>query len=303
MRLREARVVVVMGKGGVGKTTLTAALALNRAREGKRVLVVEVGGSSRFSALFGLAGTYTPTQVTDGVHAITLTPEEAIEDFVVIRLKLRSLYHLVFGNRVMRPFLAAVPGLHDLIQLGKVFFEEARTHSDGSFVWDQILLDAPATGHGVTMLHAPRSMMELTGSGPFHENARDVHDLFSDPARTSLVVAALPEELVVNETLELVDGLEELADQLVLGVLNEVQPVWESPFSLERAQPFLEGRGMDEALKLAWAEAARGELQEQSHTRLVEGLGCPVVELPLLEVRDLERADLEHLASCLEPRP
>ncbi len=301
MSLRDARVVVVMGKGGVGKTTLTAALALNRAREGRRVLVAEVGGGSRFSALFGHTGSYTPTQVAEGIHAITLTPQEAIEDYVVLRLKLRSLYHLVFGNRVMRPFLAAVPGLHDLIQLGKVFFEEARTHPDGSFVWDQILLDAPATGHGVTMLHAPRSMMELTGSGPFHENAGLVHDLFADPERTSLVVAALPEELVVNETLELVDRLEDLGDQLALCVLNEVQPVGESPHAIERVQSHLEGLGMEEALALAWAEAARGETQELSHTRLVEGLGCPVIELPLLEERDLGPAELNRLAKFLEP--
>jgi anion-transporting ArsA/GET3 family ATPase len=291
-----------MGKGGVGKTTLTAALALNRAREGKRVLVAEVGGASRFSALFGHTGSYTPTQVVEGIHAITLTPQEAIEDFVVLRLKLRSIYHLVFGNRVMRPFLAAVPGLHDLIQLGKLFFEEARTEPDGSFVWDQILLDAPATGHGVTMLHAPRSMMELTGAGPFHENARLVHDLFADRERTSLVVASLPEELVVNETLDLVNRLEGLADGLALCVLNKVQPIRESPQAIESVRPFLAGRGLDEALALAWSEATRGEMQELSHTRLVEGLGCPVVELPLLEVRDLGLAELHRLAACLESR-
>ena len=301
MSLRDARVVVVMGKGGVGKTTLTAALALNRAREGKRVLVAEVGGGSRFSALFGHEGSYTPTQVADGVHAITLTPQEAIEDYIVLRLKLRSLYHLVFGNRVMRPFLAAVPGLHDLIQLGKIFSEEASTHPDGSFVWDQILLDAPATGHGITMLHAPRSMMELTGSGPFHDNARLVHDLFADPARTRIVVAALPEELVINETLELADGLEELADQLALCVLNEVQPAGESLHAIERVMPHLEGRGLEEALALAWAEAARSDMQKLSHTRLVEGLGCPVVELPLLEKRDLGLSELNRLAAILEP--
>ena len=152
------------------------------------------------------------------------------------------------------------------------------------------------------MLHAPRSMMELTGSGPFHENAGLVHDLFADPERTSIVVAALPEELVVNETLEVIEGLKDLADQLALCVLNEVQPLGESPHAIERAQPFLEGRGMDEALGLAWAEAVQSEVQELSHTRLVEGVGCPVVELPLLEERDLGPAELNQLAAILAAR-
>ena len=107
---------------------------------------------------------------------MSVTPELAIEDFVVSRIKVRKLYQLVFQNRVMAPLLEGVPGLGELVQLGKAYALAEERRPDGAPVWDHVIVDAPATGHGLTMLASPRLMMDVTGAGPFHDNAKLVHD-------------------------------------------------------------------------------------------------------------------------------
>ena len=234
--LLQKRVVVVTGKGGVGKTTVALSLALEGARQGKRSLLVELAGSHQVAAVFGKpAGGYALQQLTPMLSTLSITPQEAIEDYVVQQLRFRALYRVVFENRVMAPFVAAVPGLHDVVQLGKVWELEQAT-TQGHPDWDLIVVDAPATGHGLTLLNSPRSMMDLTVTGPFHDNARLVRDLVEDPDRTALVLVALPEELPVNETLDLYERLGAMRDQVGLCVLNEVHP---EPFSDLQAWPEL----------------------------------------------------------------
>ncbi|MEE2750769.1 MAG: ArsA family ATPase [Myxococcota bacterium] len=302
MSLHNARVLVVTGKGGVGKTTLTAALALRQARQGKRILVAEFGGAARIPALFGLeSSSYEPQQLGENLYALSLTPEAAIEDFVVLRLKLRSLYRLVFDNRMMRPFLAAVPGLHDLVQLGKLYYEEALQEPDGTPKWDQIILDGPATGHGINMLHAPRSMMDLTVAGPFHENAKLVHTVFSDPERCQIVVAALPQDLVVNETQELAHQLGEYRAQLGLCILNEVEP---KPFAelswWKTVRPHLAGHGLEESLACVDREVNRAIQAQEARRRLETNLGVEVLDLPHLETDEMGLEEIGTLAELLE---
>jgi len=294
--------VVVTGKGGVGKTTLTAALAVDQAKRGKRVLIAEFGGASRIPELFGAEPSgYEPQKLTENIHALSLTPQDAIEDFVVLRLKLRSIYRLVFDNRMMRPFLAAVPGLHDLIQLGKLYYEETLVEPDGSPTWDQIILDGPATGHGVNMLHAPQSMMDLTVAGPFYENAKLVHDLFSNPQSCQIVVAALPQELVVNETKELAQQLGSYRTQLALCILNQVE---NKPFSKlswwPQARPHLEDHALEEALGCVDQEVARAQQAVEARSQLQSSLQVPVAQLPRLETGRVGFADLSTLAGLLE---
>ncbi len=293
--------VVVTGKGGVGKTTLTAALALNQARQGKRVLVAEFGGAARIPHLFGVGTSgYQPQKLAENVYALSLTAQDAIEDFVVLRLKVRSLYRLVFDNRMMRPFLAAVPGLHDLVQLGKLYYEEALVEPDGTPTWDQIILDGPATGHGINMLHAPRSMMDLTVAGPFHENAKLVHSLFSDPGRCQIVVAALPQDLVVNETKELAEQLGDYRDQLALCILNEVEP---KPFSdlswWETTRPHLEDHGLEEPLSCVDREVIRSRQAAEARSRLQRTLQVEIVDLPRIETHKLGLDEIGTLAELL----
>ena len=301
MSLLDKRIVLVTGKGGVGKTTVTAALGVAAAAAGRRTLIAEIGGARRIHALFGAPeSTYKIAPLTKNLSSLSITADEAIEDYVLQQIRVRALFQLVFRNRVMGPFIDAVPGLHDLVQLGKVF-DLSRQTKRGSLEWDLLLIDAPATGHGLTMLASPLSMMELTGRGPFYENARLVHDVFMDPARTALALVSLPEEMPVNETLDLFARLGPYQRQVQLIALNELHPEpfgalerWEQARSSFEASP-----AVAEALRLTDRAVARARRQRLARERLTGLGGAPLRELPFLFRRDLREADLLGLGRRL----
>jgi anion-transporting ArsA/GET3 family ATPase len=303
MSILDRRVVLVTGKGGVGKTTISALIALRAARAGKRVLLCETSGVTQVPPLFGVSGRgYEAVEVAPRLHTLSITSEAAIEDYIVMQLRFRRLYKMVFRNRVVGPFIDAVPGLHDLIQLGKVFDLE-RTRINGRPEWDLIVVDAPATGHGLTMLASPRAMMDLTVSGPFHDNAHDVAMLYEDPARTALLLVSLPEDMPLKETEELHERLGALRG-LVRGlVLNEVHPSpVPDPARFQALYPALRA-GADaagrEALDIAESGLLRTARQDAARVRL-GALGPPVVDVPFLFRRDLGPAQLAALLPSVE---
>ena len=299
--LSQRRVVLVSGKGGVGKTTVSVAIALAAAKAGKRVLLCETQGAARIPGLFGKPSKgYESTQLATNLYALSITPAAAIEEYVLLQLHFQRLYKMVFRNRVMGPFVDAVPGLHDLVQLGKVWFAERDTYL-GRPRWDLIVVDAPATGHGLTMLGAPRAMMDLTVAGPFHENAKQIADLIEDATRTALVLVAIPEEMPVRETLELYGRLGPLQDLVAGVVLNEVRPVpVEEPALLELGLPTLSATpGMEPVLAALAAEQRAVTRQIDARRRLAE-LPAPRAELPFLFRRDLTRTDFDGFADRME---
>jgi anion-transporting ArsA/GET3 family ATPase len=298
MSILDRRVVLVTGKGGVGKTTVSALIALRAARAGKRVLLCETSGATQVPNVFGARGRgYEAIEVAPRLWTLSITSEAAIEDYIVLQLRFRRLYKMVFRNRVVGPFIDAVPGLHDLIQLGKVFDLE-RQMVDGRPEWDLIVVDAPATGHGLTMLASPRAMMELTVTGPFHDNAHDVAKLYEDPDRTAIVLVSLPEDMPLKETEELHARLGPLRGQVRGLVLNELHPDPVPDPALYRSLAPALAESADaagrEALAMADSALLRAARQDAARARL-QALGPPVVGVPFLYRRDLGPTDLATL--------
>lgn len=307
MPLLDHRILVVTGKGGVGKSTVCAALGLLAARQGKRVVVTETSGAQVLPGLFGVQSRgYEPVRLAPGLDTLSITPLEAIEDYVVQQIKVRRLYEMVFRNRVMGPFIDGVPGLHDAVQLGKVW-DCAVQAVDGAGRprWDLVVVDAPATGHGLTMLEAPRSMMDLTRAGPMYRGNEKVETLLGDPRQTRMVLVSLPEEMPVAETLDLHRRLGTRGQQLSLCVLNEVHP--HPPATAAewaQARPLLADSGapgVQAAVELVDGWHERVARQDQARQRLRQGIGLPVVDLPFLFHRSLGPQDLSRLADALQP--
>ena len=281
MSLWAHRVLIVTGKGGVGKSTVSAALGLAAARAGRRVLICETQGAERMAPMFGVKpGGYAQIQLAPNLRSLSITSEAAIEDYLLKILHFKKLYQMVFRNRVMGPFMDAVPGLHDLIQLGKVMELEAELATGV----DLYIVDAPATGHALAMLTAPRTMMDLTVRGPFFENAKKIADLVEDPVKTGIVLVSTPEELPVNETLDLHARLGAQRRQVRRVVLNEViAPVLSAGMEADLGQ-WRAGMG-EGLLRLADAERRRQDRQDRARARL-RGIGAPMVETPFLFRRE-----------------
>src|SRR5512137_285503 len=205
--LLDRRLVVITGKGGVGKSTVSAALAVLAARRGKRVLVAEVDARERVAPMLGgRPSGPVVRQVVPGISTVNVDPRHALEEYALMVVKVRALYQAVFENRVVRFFLRAVPSLAETLMLGKIL-HEARSEAGGRPRWDLVVVDAPATGHAVQLLGVPRALRDTVPAGPLRRDAEWMQALLSNPQRTAVALVSLPEEMPVTETAELDEQL------------------------------------------------------------------------------------------------
>jgi anion-transporting ArsA/GET3 family ATPase len=199
----DRRLILVVGKGGVGRSTVAAAIAGRCAAAGKRTLLYETNANDRFGAYFGRPAVgETVAQLAPNLWAVNATPASALAEYGMMILRWKSVYEMVFENRVSKAFLRAIPGLDDYALLGKAWYhttEEKR----GAPVWDTVVFDMPASGHSVSMLRVPWVIVDTVPEGPLTRDARTVKTMLCDPARTSTVLVTLAEEMPVNEAIEL----------------------------------------------------------------------------------------------------
>lgn len=293
--LSDKRLVVVTGKGGVGKTTLSAALALSSARAGKRTLVCEVNATERVTRLLGAKPVGAEVgQVADRLWAVNVRPPEAMREYALMILKFESVYAAVFENKVVQYFLRFVPSLQELVMLGKILFHLREKRPDGSWRFEKIIIDAPATGHAVTFFSVPQVLLDTLPPGAMASEAKWMRDLLVDPATTAAVLVSLPEELPVNETLELFPLLtRKVGLHVPVVVLNAFQPRRFDQAAVD---------ALPEALRpVAHTHALASALSQTALERL-RTLGVPVVTLPRLFVDDFDRGAIDTLVGLIDAR-
>jgi len=300
-------VLIVAGKGGVGKTTVSAALANAAAQAGLSTLIVEVEGKSGLADLYGQAAfdyhevTLSPGGGPDGAAAVrarTLTPDDALIEYLRDHGMSRISKRLVTTGAVDIVATAA-PGIKDILVLGKVKQLERGDR------FDLIVLDAPAAGHAISFLRSARGLLDAVRVGPINTQAADVLEMLTDPERCQVVLVTLPEETPVNELVETAFSLEdEVGVSLGPVVVNGLYP----PIGALEVDP--EDAAVRAGVTLRPGEAAalraaarfrqqRGALQDEQLERLADRLPLPQIRLPYVFSADLGPADLDGLTASL----
>lgn len=205
--LLDRRLIIITGKGGTGKTTVAAALAVAAARQGRSVLIAEVGGEEQIPQFItpghppvGYAG----CELLPGLTSIHIDPHKALAEYLGLQLHLRGIVDLLLRNKGFAQLLDATPGWRELITLGKVWHLAQMKDPQGDPLYELIVVDAPSTGHGLTFLDVPRVVGSAVRKGPLRSHAHLVEELVRDPHQTLLLPVSLAEELPARETAELV---------------------------------------------------------------------------------------------------
>jgi anion-transporting ArsA/GET3 family ATPase len=291
--------LVVTGKGGVGKTTVAAALGLAAARRGLRTIVAEVAARDDVSRALGGSGIHED-ELADGLHHISIDPEAAMEEYLADQLPARVLADLLGSSPVFTYFAAATPGLRELLTVGKVWeLAQDTRRTPGGRPYDLVVLDAPATGHGVAILTAPRTFAQTARVGRIARQGRTIDAMLSNPALTGVVVVARPEEMPVNETIALERALpDETGLAVDLVVANGVLP---GRFTAGEARA-LAAAGDGPAVAAALAGHARHQTQQSQLARLRRDARAPVVTLPFVFEAQLDEGALTTLSHMLAER-
>lgn len=304
--LFQKRFLIVAGKGGVGKSVICAALGLAASQRGMRTCIAELNTREKAPLLFGKPPSgYAYQELRDNLFSINVRPDPALREYGLMKLRFERVYKLVFENEAMKRLLKVIPGMNELFLLGKVFNMEREKKRDGTPLWDLVIVDAPATGHGISLLRLPDTILKVADSGPMAQEVGAMRQLLVDPRRTAVNLVTLPEEMPVRETFELAAQLEGSLG-MPKGYLF-VNAIWPRLLSdtdaglleaLDAVLPEDATRARAGVTSLA-AMVERTHFQEEHRAELREHLEWPRIELPYLFVEEFDERAIATLSDTI----
>jgi len=310
----EKRVLFMTGKGGVGKTTLSAALAYAARERDRRVCLVEVGRSTNLRYLFEREiPLYQEVEVDDNITAMTLDPFMALQEYTVKQIKVKKVADWVLNSQVIQYLTQAAPGWRELITIGKIWhLESQQIGYKKRAKYDMIIVDAPATGHGISFLRVPAVILDVLKFGPVRSQTNEVQRMLMDPDRTMLNVVTLPEEMSVNEAAELVKTAREtLKINVGCTFVNGVYPPLFDPAEeklfekLEKDKAAMDvmcGQFPDKGRALfaaAGERKKRAELSAHYLKAVDERIGGPAIAIPHLYSGRMDKEAVRTIAKII----
>ena len=310
--LLHKRVLFFVGKGGVGKTTVAAAFSLAAAQQGKKTLLIEIGDNNRAARLLNLLShkqtASTVREVSPTLSLLSTSGSAALEEYLSLIIPVKRLVRMLVESYPYQYFVAAAPGLKELLTIGKVWYEERkRDAATQQPRWDLIVVDLPATGHGLQYLNMPCAARDTFREGLIHREAERITSWLQDPDKTAVNLVATAEELPVSETLEAHQQLTEKL-QLPLGALF-VNRMHEAPLSstalsrlrADAVKTSGEDRDVaEQVLACASVETDWADAQEM-YVKQLQFLPLPLVKLPLCVSREFGMTQLTQLAQRMAP--
>lgn len=192
------------GKGGVGKTTTASLFALAMANIGKKVLLIDLDPESPISSLFQAEkAMMIPKPLAPNIDGILIEPMASLREFIIRQIKIEKIYDLIFENKIFHFFMKAAPGVEEMALIGKIYYLTQER-------WDTVIVDTPATGHGLYLFKIPKVFMELTQKGPLAEQSEKIYSALTEKKQTAIHLVTLAEELPVQETIELFTEIKKL---------------------------------------------------------------------------------------------
>ena len=293
--------MIVTGKGGVGKSTVALALALAAARRGKRTILCEVSAQEHLSRVFHRAEVgFHEVEMAENLWAISIDPDESLREYVLLQLKVKAMRDLLFKSRIFTYLAAATPGLKELVTIGKIWelaLEDRKVKQGRNY--DLVIVDAPATGHGVGFLQTPRTFANVARVGPIRQQTEILDKFIRNRKRTGIAVVTLPEEMPVNETAKLERDLASEVGVPVSRIFcNGLYP---ERFPEEEAGALIELAAEREgavrvACRAAASESRRARAEREQLARLEELTEAPVTTLPFLFEPELGVEEIGVLA-------
>jgi anion-transporting ArsA/GET3 family ATPase len=304
------RLIFVMGKGGVGKTTMTVLLGRAASRLGRKTLLVELGDSDAIGGIFSQASLQEdPILLSKNLWGARVNPKAELEAYTRAHIPSSLIANRITRSRLFDYLFAATPGLKEVMSLGRIWRWEQAVDQVSLPLFDLIIVDSPATGHGLSLLRLPNQLVQMIRVGPIVSQINRLQDLFQDHEKTCLAMVSLPEELPVHETIEFYTTSESVLNIPVhVTFINSVWPATYTAEDMASLDLFLKSMRTESSESMLWvlSDAAKRHIekrtqQEKYISQIASAIPCPVAEVPFCFANDLTLDDIDRISLGVFP--